>query len=391
MFLIDKYFNNVNHYIWYQPIIDKLLASFDTHNDIYSNMKTIINKPEKEFNNIIYNLERGVWKYANFQHLVIYGKPGSGKEFLVNKLLENIYGKQNVVLNDIEYTINGYGNSKTKVIIKQSKYHIIIEPNSNGFDKYLIQDIIQNYAKTELLNIIKYKRLFKIIVINKISNLSNVAQASLRRTMEKYSDTCKFIFICDQLTKMIEPLRSRCIEIRVPRPSNVQIINTLLYISTMEKIPISSNVLSYILKNCNNKIHNAIWLLELLSNNCVFVDNKNIIIQQIVNMIIDKNNYTSYDLLQTIKKIRELYYQLSITNMISYELISVIMRNILKIVDDFNLKLQILDITSVFELRKVQGTRYIKYFEAYIIKLIELFSTHNKGLEYHYNLEILEL
>jgi len=391
MFLIDKYFNNVNHYIWYQPIIDKLLASFDTHNDIYSNMKTIINKPEKEFNNIIYNLERGVWKYANFQHLVIYGKPGSGKEFLVNKLLENIYGKQNVVLNDIEYTINGYGNSKTKVIIKQSKYHIIIEPNSNGFDKYLIQDIIQNYAKTELLNIIKYKRLFKIIVINKISNLSNVAQASLRRTMEKYSDTCKFIFICDQLTKMIEPLRSRCIEIRVPRPSNVQIINTLLYISTMEKIPISSNVLSYILKNCNNKIHNAIWLLELLSNNCVFVDNKNIIIQQIVNMIIDKNNYTSSNLLQTIKKIRELYYQLSITNMISYELISVIMRNILKIVDDFNLKLQIIDITSVFELRKVQGTRYIKYFEAYIIKLIELFSTHNKGLEYHYNLEILEL
>jgi replication factor C subunit 3/5 len=391
MFLIDKYFNNVNHYIWYQPIIDKLLASFDTHNDIYSNMKTIINKPEKEFNNIIYNLERGVWKYANFQHLVIYGKPGSGKEFLVNKLLENIYGKQNVVLNDIEYTINGYGNSKTKVIIKQSKYHIIIEPNSNGFDKYLIQDIIQNYAKTELLNIIKYKRLFKIIVINKISNLSNVAQASLRRTMEKYSDTCKFIFICDQLTKMIEPLRSRCIEIRVPRPSNVQIINTLLYISTMEKIPISSDVLSYILKNCNNKIHNAIWLLELLSNNCVFVDNKNIIIQQIVNMIIDKNNYTSSNLLQTIKKIRELYYQLSITNMISYELISVIMRNILKIVDDFNLKLQIIDITSVFELRKVQGTRYIKYFEAYIIKLIELFSTHNKGLEYHYNLEILEL
>jgi replication factor C subunit 3/5 len=336
-------------------------------------------------------LERGVWKYANFQHLVIYGKPGSGKEFLVNKLLENIYGKQNVVLNDIEYTINGYGNSKTKVIIKQSKYHIIIEPNSNGFDKYLIQDIIQNYAKTELLNIIKYKRLFKIIVINKISNLSNVAQASLRRTMEKYSDTCKFIFICDQLTKMIEPLRSRCIEIRVPRPSNVQIINTLLYISTMEKIPISSNVLSYILKNCNNKIHNAIWLLELLSNNCVFVDNKNMIIQQIVNMIIDKNNYTSSNLLQTIKKIRELYYQLSITNMISYELISVIMRNILKIVDDFNLKLQIIDITSVFELRKVQGTRYIKYFEAYIIKLIELFSTHNKGLEYHYNLEILEL
>ena len=49
----------------------------------------------------------------------------------------------------VEYTISGYGNSKTKVKIKQSKYHIVIEPNSNGFDKYLIQEIIQNYARIE--------------------------------------------------------------------------------------------------------------------------------------------------------------------------------------------------------------------------------------------------
>ncbi len=159
----------------------------------------------------------------------------------------------------------------------------------------------------------------------------------------------------------------------------------------MENLNISSDYLYYILKKCNNKIYDAIWLLELLTNGCIFIDNKNIIIQEIVNMIIDKKNYTSRNILHVIKKIRELYYQLSITNMISYELISIVMRNILMNINDFNLKLQIIDITSFFELRKVQGTRHIKYFEAYIIKLIELFSTYNKGLEYHYNLDILEL
>ena len=209
--------------------------------------------------------------------------------------------------------------------------------------------------------------------------------------MEKYSDTCKFIFICDQLTKMIEPLRSRCIEIRVPKPNNIQILNTLLYINRMEKIDISADCLQYILNNCNNKIYNAIWLLEMLSSGCIFIDNKNIIIQKIISMIIDKNNYSSNVILSCIKKIRELYYQLSITNIISYELISVVMRNLLLRIDDFNLKIQIIDITSFFELRKVQGTRHIKYFEAYIIKLIELFSTYNKGLNFHYNLDILEL
>ena len=129
------------------------------------NLSDILNKPNDEFKKIIDDLERCIWKYSNFQHLIIYGSINSNKDQFVNLLLENIYGKNNIELKDVEYIINGYGNTKTKVNIKQSKYHIVIEPNSNGFDKYLIQEIIQNYAKTELLNIIKHKRLFKIIVI----------------------------------------------------------------------------------------------------------------------------------------------------------------------------------------------------------------------------------
>ena len=74
----------------------------------------------------------------------------------------------NIETKDIEYVINGYSNSKEKVVIKQSKYHIIIEPNNNGFDKYLIQEIIQEYAKSKNLDIFKYKKTFKVVIINKI-------------------------------------------------------------------------------------------------------------------------------------------------------------------------------------------------------------------------------
>jgi replication factor C subunit 3/5 len=348
-------------------------------------------KPEDEFEKIVTNLQCGIWKYANFQHLVVYGKPGSGKDFLVNKLLEKIYGKNNIQLNDVEYTINGYGNSKTKVNIKQSKFHIVIEPNSNGFDKYLIQEIIQNYAKTELLNILKYKRLFKIVIINKIDNLSNTAQASLRRTMENYADTCKFIFICDQLSKMIEPLRSRCIEIRVPLSNNIQIINTLLHISDMEKIELSDEDMSYILKHCNQKIHNAIWLLELKKNGCIFNNSKDEIINEIIGMIINKKNYNSKNVYNVLKKSRELFYKLSITNIQTNEIISEIMRKLILCFDDINIKSHIIEITSIFELRKSQGTRHIECFEAYLIRLIYLFSNYMKGNDYQYNLDILEI
>ena len=43
--------------------------------------------------------------------------------------------KNNIKLGLVEYEINGYGNVKSRVNIKQSKYHILIEPNNNGFDK----------------------------------------------------------------------------------------------------------------------------------------------------------------------------------------------------------------------------------------------------------------
>lgn len=391
MFLVDKYFNDSNQYVWHHSIIEKILDSFDTHNEVYHQIDTVMKKPDDDFEKIITNLERGIWKFANFQHLVVYGRPGSGKDFLVNKLLEKIYGKKNIELNDVEYLINGYGNSKTKVNIKQSKFHIVIEPNSNGFDKYLIQEIIQNYAKTELLNILKHKRLFKIVVINKIDNLSNTAQASLRRTMENYADTCKFIFICDQLSKMIEPLRSRCIEIRVPLPNNVQIINTLLHISQMEKIDLSEDDLVYILRNCNQKIHNAIWLLELKKNGCIYENKKDDNINKIVEMIINKKNYNAKKIYSVLKKCREIFYILSITNIATNEIISEIMRKLILCFNDINLKSHIIEITSIFELRKSQGTRHIECFEAYLIRLIYLFSNYFKGNDYQYNLDILEL
>jgi Cdc6-like AAA superfamily ATPase len=129
MFLVDKYFNDSNQHFWHHSIIEKILDSFDTYSYIYSHTNNI-KEQENKFKQIISNLESGIWKYANFQHLVVYGKPGSSKDFLVNNLLEKIYGKNNIQLNDVEYIINGYGNSKTKVNIKQSKFHIVIEPNS---------------------------------------------------------------------------------------------------------------------------------------------------------------------------------------------------------------------------------------------------------------------
>lgn len=50
--------------------------------------------------------------------------------------------------------------------------------------------------------------------------LTRDAQDALRRTMEKYSSTCRLILCCESIARIIDPLRSRCMAIRVASPSD---------------------------------------------------------------------------------------------------------------------------------------------------------------------------
>jgi replication factor C subunit 3/5 len=276
-------------------------------------------------------------------------------------------------------------------MIKQSKHHIIIEPNSNGFDKYLIQEIIHDYAKSELLNILKHRKLFKVVIMNKIDNLSNNAQASLRRTMEKYSNTCKFILISDQLTKIMEPIKSRCLMIRVPLPSHTQILETLLHICQKENINISYGKLKNIINNSDNKVNHAIWLIEMYKYNIKYDKNWEIVIDSIANTIVDPLIYNHKKLYSIMKKIREQFYILFITNVPTQLIIRKIMSKLISKIHDLKLKYHIIDITSIFEQRLSQGTRHIIHIEAYIARLIFLFTNYYKGTEYNYILDVLEI
>jgi replication factor C subunit 3/5 len=391
MFLVDKYYKDCNNIIAYQSIINKIIDSFDNHQIIYKNIDNIINLPLSEITKTVNNLESGVLRFSNFQHLILYGPTGSSKEYLLDKILEKIYGKNSIELKDVEYVISSYSNTKTKIMIKQSKYHIIIEPNTNGFDKYLIQEIIQDYAKSELLNIMKYRRLFKVVVINKIDNLSYYAQASLRRTMEKYSNTCKFILISDQLSKIIEPIRSRCLMIRVPLPNKYDILQSLLHIINKENIKIPYKKLYEIVSKSDNKLNYAIWLLDMYNYNIEYDNDWELIINNIIMLVLSANVNKIHTI---IKKFREYFYTLFITNIPTQLIIKKIMIGLINNIDNINtLKLRhhIIDITSIFEQRISQGTRHIIHMEAYIVRLIYLLNNYNKGTDYNYNLDVLEI
>lgn len=372
MFLIDKYKNEIN--LSYS-IVDKLLDSLNTHNQIYSNIDNVIKQDYNDFKNIINNIKTGNWKYANMPHLLFYGPDGCGKEFIIENLLQKIFSKKSVEIQETEYTINGYSNTKTKVMIKQSKHHIIIEPNNNGFDKYLIQEIIEEYVKTEILQVLTYKHLYKIVIINTIDNLSYYAQASLRRTMEKYADSCKFIFVSNQLSKIHEPLKSRCLMIRVPLPSNEVLTSIAMHVAYKEKFQLKSSDICQIVKNSNNNINKLYGYLEHKKFNVPYTESWEKNIKVIVNEILNKSNYNVKILPDLIKQIRELLYELFITNIDFHIIINEIMNTIKSKISDNKIKYKIIEETSKYENRLCQGTRYIIHLEAYIIKIIQIINS----------------
>ena len=145
MFLVDKYAQFNQHITFNEDIVDKILDSFDSHNEIYNNLNTIFNKPKNIILKKLKTIQDNSLRYANFHHLIVYGPEGNNKEYIVNRLLQKIYGEKMVQLQDIEYVINGYSNTKTKVVIKQSKCHIVIEPNNNGFDKYIRWQVLYKW------------------------------------------------------------------------------------------------------------------------------------------------------------------------------------------------------------------------------------------------------
>ena len=100
-------------------------------------------------------------------------------------------------------------------------------------DRYVVQAIIKEMAKTRPLDAQGNKG-FKILVLNEVDRLSKEAQQGLRRTMEKYSSACRLVMCCSNISKVMDPVRSRCMCIRVPAPSPTHIMDVMAHVCSKE-------------------------------------------------------------------------------------------------------------------------------------------------------------
>tara|TARA_B100000886_G_C20424964_1_gene493483 strand:+ start:4032 stop:5105 length:1074 start_codon:yes stop_codon:yes gene_type:complete len=350
MFLIDKYcINNPWDVIYNKNIYLKLLKlnNLNSWLDYEVNLKN---------------------KFNNLPNILVYGNEGSGKNSLIKLFLKRLYG-QNIQKLNVKYTINGYGSNNIEVEISQSLYHIEIIPTNTGLDKYLVQEVIKKYAQKNMLSF-NSKIPFKIIWIKNIDNLSYYGQTALRCIMEKYCKICKFILSGKQITKVIDPLISRCLILRMALPNNTDIMKMLMNISVNENKFLSIDEYSDIVLNCNNNIKVAITNLELkyhgIDNNESWKDKIKIIIK-LMQKILVKDIKQS-----TINEIRDILYKIFITNINGTQIIKELLYQILTNLKDYSLSHEIIDICIHYENSLANGKRSIIHLEAFIFNIIDL-------------------
>jgi len=104
---------------------------------------------------------------------------------------------------------------------------------------------------------------FKIIFLDEADALTQDAQAALRRTMEKYTNVCRFILSCNYSSKIIEPIQSRCAVFRFSPLKDEDIKERLIYIAQQEGVEITEDGLDAIIYVAEGDMRKAVNTLQV--------------------------------------------------------------------------------------------------------------------------------
>ena len=103
---------------------------------------------------------------------------------------------------------------------------------------------------------------FKIIFLDESDSLTSDAQSALRRTMEMYSKTCRFIFSANFPGKLIDPIQSRCAVFQFSPYPEKDVELCITRICEKEGLTITKDALYYIVRHSRGDLRKATNTLQ---------------------------------------------------------------------------------------------------------------------------------
>lgn len=157
----------------------------------------------------------------------------------------------------------GCGKTTSAVALAKELYGSSAENNFlelNASDERGI-DVVRKTIK-DFARMLAFNADFKIIFLDEADALTSEAQQALRRTMEKYTKTCRFILSANYSSKIIEPIQSRCVVFRFIPLKEHEIKERINEIAKIEKLGIDEKALDALVYVADGDLRKAINVLQ---------------------------------------------------------------------------------------------------------------------------------
>ncbi|WWC69290.1 uncharacterized protein I206_103228 [Kwoniella pini CBS 10737] len=315
---------------------------------------------------------------GDFPHILFYGPSGAGKKTRIMATLRELYGPGVEKLRIDQRVFVTPSNRKLDVNVVQSNYHIELTPSDVGmYDRVVIQDILKEIAQTQQVDL-NAKQRFKVVIINEADALTRDAQAALRRTMEKYMNNMRLILCANSTSKIIAPIRSRCLLVRVAAPTDDEMTKVLQHVAKKERFGLPASASKSILASSQGNLRKALLVFEAMKMQKPDLTG---------DLEVAKPDWETYcaKIADSILQEQSAQKLLDVRGKI-YELLShcipptVVLKTISeRIVDkvDDALKPQIVHWAAYYELRMRMGSKKIFHLEAYIAKVMTIYKQFN--------------
>lgn len=166
-------------------------------------------------------------------HMLFAGPAGTGKTTTALCIAQDLFGE-------------GWKNN----------YLELNASDTRGID--VIRNEVKDFARTRSVA----DAPFKVICLDEADSLTSEAQQALRRTMENYTDTTRFILSCNYSSRIIDPIQSRCAVFRFSRLDDEEARGALEKIAENEGLDVAEDGLDAILYITGGDMRRAINLLQ---------------------------------------------------------------------------------------------------------------------------------
>mmetsp|Transcript_2910 Transcript_2910/g.2570 ORF Transcript_2910/g.2570 Transcript_2910/m.2570 type:complete len:233 (-) Transcript_2910:420-1118(-) len=116
----------------------------------------------------------------------------------------------------------------------------------------------------------------KIIILDEADSMTAAAQQALRRTMEIYSATTRFALACNNSTKIIEPIQSRCAVLRFNKLQDVEVLTRIQQVCALENVTYDNSGLEAIIFTSDGDLRNALNSLQATVSGFGYVNHEHV-------------------------------------------------------------------------------------------------------------------